>query len=89
MNNTTTLRLPDDLKARITAAAQHAGQSPHAFMIEALRLQTGLAEMRRRFTESAPALHERTRVVSALEQSGDSFSLRPVGQAGIEHTIRN
>ena len=44
MITTNRLRLPDELKARIAAVAQRSGKSAHAFMVEALELQTGLAE---------------------------------------------
>ena len=47
--STTTLKLPEELKERIAAAAADAGKSPHAFMVEALAAQTGLAERRRVF----------------------------------------
>lgn len=33
---TTTIRLDDDLKSRITAAAQRAGKSAHAFIVDAV-----------------------------------------------------
>lgn len=33
---TTTLKLPEQLKARITPLAEASGKSPHAWMIEAL-----------------------------------------------------
>ena len=33
---TTTIRIEDDLKARIAAAAQHAGKTAHAFMLDAI-----------------------------------------------------
>ena len=33
---TTTIRLPDELKARIASAAQRAGVSPHNFILQAL-----------------------------------------------------
>jgi predicted transcriptional regulator len=36
---TTTIRLEEDLKSRIAAAAERAGKSTHAFMVDAL-LQT-------------------------------------------------
>lgn len=51
--STTTLKLPDDLKERIAAAAADAGKSPHAFMVEALAAQTALAERRRAFVDAA------------------------------------
>jgi predicted transcriptional regulator len=36
MTATTTLKLPEPLKARIAPLAEAAGKSPHAWMIEAL-----------------------------------------------------
>lgn len=51
--STTTLKLPDDLKERIVAAAADAGKTPHAFMVEALSAQTALAERRRAFVDAA------------------------------------
>lgn len=34
--STTTIRLEDELKARVAAAAQRSGKSPHAFIVEAI-----------------------------------------------------
>ncbi len=34
--STTTIRIEEDLKARIAAAAENTGQTPHAFMLEAI-----------------------------------------------------
>ncbi len=34
--STTTIRLPDDLKARVAAAAEKTGQSAHSFILEAI-----------------------------------------------------
>lgn len=53
MTATTTLKLPDELKARIAAVAQQCGKSAHAFMVEALQLQTELAERRSAFVADA------------------------------------
>jgi predicted transcriptional regulator len=33
---TTTIRIEDDLKTRIAVAAEHAGKSAHAFIVEAI-----------------------------------------------------
>ncbi|MBY0577065.1 MAG: ribbon-helix-helix domain-containing protein [Gallionellaceae bacterium] len=55
MAATTTLKLPEELKARIATAAQTSGKSPHAFMVEALETQTCLAEMRQSFINDAIA----------------------------------
>jgi len=55
MAATTTLKLPEELKARIASAAQASGKSPHAFMVEALETQARLAEMRQSFMDDAIA----------------------------------
>jgi len=55
MAATTTLKLPEKLKARIVSAAQKSGKTPHAFMIDALELQARLAEMRQSFINDAIA----------------------------------
>jgi predicted transcriptional regulator len=34
--STTTIRIEDELKARVAAAAQHMGKSAHAFIVDAL-----------------------------------------------------
>jgi predicted transcriptional regulator len=36
MMATTTIRIENDLKARVAAAAERAGTTPHAFMLEAI-----------------------------------------------------
>ena len=55
MAATTTLKLPEELKARIASAAQATGKSSHAFMVEALEAQARLAEMRQSFINDAIA----------------------------------
>ena len=52
---TTTIRLPDDLKARIAAAAKRAGTTAHAFMLEAIAEKTEQAERRADFDAVAEA----------------------------------
>ena len=34
--STTTIRIDDDLKARVAAAAERAGKTPHAFILDAI-----------------------------------------------------
>lgn len=58
MTTSTTLKLPDDLKERVVQAASATGKSPHAFMVEAIELQTQLAERRRAFIGSALAAEQ-------------------------------
>jgi predicted transcriptional regulator len=58
VTTSTTLKLPDDLKQRVAEAAAATGKSPHAFMVEAIELQTQLAERRRAFIGSALAAEQ-------------------------------
>ena len=53
MAATTTLKLPEELKARIASAAQATGKAPHALMIDALATQMTLFERRQTFIASA------------------------------------
>lgn len=55
MAATTTLKLPEELKARIAPLADMAAKTPHAWMIEALEAQARLAEMRQSFIGGALA----------------------------------
>lgn len=59
---TTTLRIEDELKARVTVAAARAGKSPHAFMLEAIVQQVEQAELDEAFHRLAD---ERWREVEA------------------------
>lgn len=47
--STTTVRLPDDLKARIAVAAKRAGTTTHGFILEAIAEKTEQAERRADF----------------------------------------
>lgn len=60
MATATTLKLPESLKARINFAAEEAGKSPHAFMIEALSEQIERDERRRDFLNAAVAAEQET-----------------------------
>jgi len=74
MTATTTLKLPDDLKARIASAAEQAGKSPHAFMVEALQMQTELAERRREFVESALLAEQEVAQYGLVYDADEVFS---------------
>lgn len=50
---TTTLKLPEQLKARITPLAEAAGKSPHAWMIEALEERVVQSEAHTAFIAEA------------------------------------
>jgi predicted transcriptional regulator len=42
---TTTIRIDDDLKARVAAAAERAGKTPHAFILDSLAQTVEQAEL--------------------------------------------
>jgi predicted transcriptional regulator len=49
----TSLKLPDDLKRRIAKLAASSGQTPHAFMVDALAREAQRSELRQRFAAEA------------------------------------
>ena len=53
--STTTIRLPDELKARVAVAAKHAGTTAHAFILEAIAEKAERAERRADFDAVAEA----------------------------------
>jgi len=66
--STTTIRLPDELKARIAAAAERAGTTPHALILEAIAEKADEAERRSDFHELAK------KRFAAFAASGKSIS---------------
>jgi predicted transcriptional regulator len=53
MANTTSLKLPEELKEKITTLAQGVAQTPHAYMVEAIEQKVARDEKRREFVQSA------------------------------------
>lgn len=53
--STTTIRLPEDLKARVSEAAKRAGTTPHGFIVEAIAEKTAQDEKRADFAAEAEA----------------------------------
>lgn len=51
--STTTIRLPEDLKARVAQAAEAAGTTPHGFILEAIAEKAELAERQSDFHAEA------------------------------------
>ena len=51
--STTTIRLPEDLKSRVAAAAKRAGTSTHSFILDAIAQKTAQEEMRTDFDAEA------------------------------------
>ncbi len=51
--STTTIRLPEDLKARISAAAKRAGTTTHGFILEAIAEKAEQEDLRAAFDAEA------------------------------------
>ena len=57
--STTTIRLPQDLKARVVAAAKRAGTTAHSFILEAIAEKTDEEERRSDFHDAAEKRYSR------------------------------
>jgi predicted transcriptional regulator len=68
----TSLKLPQRLKSRVERLARRAGESPHAFMIRALRSQVEAAERHEAFLEAGMRADE------AMQQSGLGYEAEAV-----------
>lgn len=55
MAATTTLKLPEKLRARIARLAKQAGQTPHSLMVQALEREVSREERVRDFVKAALA----------------------------------
>lgn len=51
----TNIRIPNDLKARVAAAAERAGKTPHSFILEAIAEKAEQEERRSDFDDVAEA----------------------------------
>lgn len=74
MRSTTTLKLSEELKARIARVAEETGRSPHGYMIDALERQVRREERWRDFINDARtadrAIDEGAPVYSAEDVHG-------------------
>ena len=69
MTATTTLRLPDKLKARIARLAKQTGRSAHSLMVEALEREVAREERLREFVRDALAADVGVEEGAAVYQS--------------------
>ena len=53
--STTTIRLPDDLKARVAITAKRKGTTTHSFILEAIAEKAGREEQQAEFDAQAEA----------------------------------
>lgn len=70
MTSPTTLKLPDELRARLIEQAQAQGLTPHAYMVEALKEKADRADRRREYLETGAARlagYDRTGIAYAME----------------------
>ena len=70
MPSPTTLKIPDDLRARLAAQAEAEGKTPHAYMLDALKEKAERADRRREYLEAGAAAlreYERTGIAYAME----------------------
>ena len=65
---TTTIRMPEDLKARVAAAAKKAGTTPHGFVLAAIEEKAEQTELRSQFETDAEARY------SHIVESGKTIS---------------
>lgn len=72
MAATTTLKLTEHLKKRITPLAKSVGKTPHAWMVEAIKTQAVLAEKRRAFVAGALAAEK------SVERNGKVYAFDDV-----------
>ena len=70
MPSPTTLKLPDELRARLAAQAEAEGKSAHAYMLEALKEKADRADRRREYLAAGSAAleeYQRTGIAYAME----------------------
>jgi len=72
MGDTTSLKLPQDLKEKVSKLAHGVAQTPHAYMVEAIVEKVARDEKRREFVESglsATAEFKRTGVAYSHKEA--------------------
>ena len=74
MAATTTLKLPEPLKARIVPLAEAAGKSPHAWMIEALEERVEQSEAYAAFVAEALEAEQE------MQRTGEVYAMEDVHQ---------
>ena len=71
---TTTLKLPEPLRARIAPLAKAAGKSPHAWMVEALEKRAGQSEAYAAFIAEALEADRK------MTETGEGYAMEDVHQ---------
>jgi predicted transcriptional regulator len=79
----TSLKLPPELKRRIAKIVEATGQTPHAFIVDAIRLRAEQAEKRRAMVDGARKAREeveRTGRAYAWEEVREHYRARLQGR---------
>lgn len=71
MAASTTLKLPEELKARIARLAKQSGQSPHSLMVRALEREVSREERVREFVKAALAADAAVEAGAAVYRAED------------------
>ena len=82
MTTTTSLKLPDDLKATITKVAQMEGKTAHALMVETLQTAMDDALARQQFYADGAAAYEETLYTNAVYRADDVHAYLTARMAG-------
>ena len=83
MADTTSLKLPHELKQKVSTLAQGVAQTPHAYMVEAITEKVARDEKRRAFIGDATkslAEFKRTGIAYTHEQVWDYLSRKAEGK---------
>lgn len=78
----TSLKLPDDLKRRIAKLAASSGQTPHAFMVNALAREAERSELRQQFAAEAAESERETLRSGKAHSLDDTFDYLAARIAG-------
>lgn len=72
MATTTSLKLPDELKDKVSTLAQGVAQTPHAYMVDAIAERVARDEKRRAFLDDA------NRSLRNFERTGVAYTFADV-----------
>ena len=74
MGASTTLKLPEELKACVAVEAAAAGKTAHAWMVEAIATQAALAKRRGEFVSNALGAEEEVAQYGLVYDADEVFS---------------
>lgn len=69
----TSLKLPDELKRRITQLVSGSNRTAHSFMVEAIEQAAAREELRRRFGEEAALAERETEESGKVYDAAEAF----------------